>query len=180
METTKFYQFPLQWDQYDDDRHLLREALIRIDLAISEGGGSEVASGITYDGAEAASPTETVADALDRLSARTKTFEIATSATGGANTGEVLWVFDVTLPFTLPADLIGSRGSVLQLGPLDMVIRLEKGSTPIGQINIVNNALSFDFPDEQTFVAGDILVLTSNDTTTFRSVSVTLLADVSG
>jgi len=178
MEVTKFYQFPLQWDMYPTDRDLIREALIRVDAAIQTGagGGTGAASQVVYDGLEA-EPGEDVAEALDKLILRTDTFEIAMNATGGANTGEVLWVFNVTRPFSLPATLAGSHGTVFPLVPLDMVIRIEKGATLLGTINIVSSVLTFDFPDEQSFVEGETIVLTSNDATTFRSVSVTLLAD---
>lgn len=178
MEVTKFYQFPLQWDQYPTDRDLLREALIRVDAAIqtNAGDGTGAASKVVYDGAQG-SPGEDVAEALDKLVLRTNTFEIAMCATGGANSGEALWVFNVTNAFSLPADLIGSQGSVLPLVPLDMTIRIDRGAVPIGSIIITSNVVTFNFPTEQVFAAGETIVLTSNDVTTFRSVSVTLLAD---
>lgn len=178
MDVTKYYQFPLQWDQYPTDRDLIAEALVRIDSAIqgNAGGGTGSASNVVYDGIEA-KPGEDVAEALDKLIRRTDTFEIAMNATSGADSGEALWVYDVVSAFTLPANLTGSRGTVLPIVPLDMVIRIERGALAIGSISIVNNILTFDFPVEQSFAVGDVLVLTSNNTTTFRSVSVTLLAD---
>jgi hypothetical protein len=178
MEVTKYYQFPLQWDQYDDDRSLLREALIRIDAAIktNDGGGTGAASQIIYDGAEASRPDEDVAEALDKLMLRTNTFEIAISYTASANTGEILSVYNVTDSFTLPATLTGSRGKVYELLPLTMNIRIDKNDTPIGNIVIDNSVLSFDFPADVTFAFGDTLTFVSTDTTTFRCVAVTLLA----
>lgn len=178
MDVTKFYQFPLQWDQYPTDRDLLREALVRVDAAIqtNAGDGTGAGSKVVYDG-EFGLPGEDVSEALDRLMVRTNTFEIAANATGSTQTGEVLWAYTVTDAFTLPADLVGSQATILPIMPLDLTIRIDRGAVPIGSIIIEANVVTFDFPDEQALAVGDVLVLTANATTTFRSVSVTLLAD---
>jgi hypothetical protein len=175
-ETTKNFNFPLSWDKYPNDRDMLREDLVRIDAAIKEIADSAAGSAdsISYDndGTE-----ETVQEALDQLFDRTDTFEIAMNATTGADTSEVLWGFVATKAFVLPINLTGTMVSVLPMGsPLDLTIRVEHNGVFVGNILIDDNLATYDFPADLSVAVGDELVLYSNDSVTFRSLSVTLLA----
>jgi hypothetical protein len=175
-ETTKNFAFPLSWDKYPNDRDMLREDLIRIDDALKQvaDDSADAADEVSYDnnGTE-----ETVQDAIDRLYGRTNTFEIAMNATTGADSAEILWGFAASKAFTLPANLLGTQVTVLPMGgPLDMTIRIEHNGVFVGNIVIDDNVATYDFPADLNIAIGDELVLLSNDSVTFRSISATLLA----
>jgi len=178
MLVTKNYDFPLQWDEYVTDRELLEEALTRIDAAIKQVQiGSSEAVNVGFDNTDAGDPAENVQEALDSLFASSSRFELALNATGGANLDDPLWVYSVSRDFMIEAGMPGATGSVISPTPITLDIDVQLNGASIGSIAILDNVFTFTLASNVLFLRDDQLAFIAVNASSFRSVSVTIIAE---
>jgi hypothetical protein len=89
---------------------------------------------------------------------------------------EVLGAYACAVSINLPASLSGSVAAIGTSSPQTTSIDIQKNGISVGSIDIVADAVSFDFIDIVTFDEGDVITFVNGSSVSFDYFSVTLKA----
>lgn len=91
----------------------------------------------------------------------------------GVDNGEVAWAYVTPEPFSLPAGLAGSAGTIAASPAASFVLNVQKNGSNVGTVTVTDNAVAFAMASATSFDAGDVLtmVATANAAFTYMAIS---------
>jgi hypothetical protein len=108
------------------------------------------------------------------ISGQMISFEIAVGKINGFADGDVIALYDVAKPCTIPANLVGSQFKIEdQVG--DALVNLEVNGIIVGSVNFVGGIPDVTLAADINLVAGDMLVFIAGSVSTFSLLAITIL-----
>lgn len=104
-------------------------------------------------------------------------FEIALTLTTGVFAGETVSAYVTTVPFSMSANLTGSRGVCYASVPATFDLSIMKGGAVLGKVRIIDNLVSFDLASDADFDIGDVMIFQADQAALFETMTFSIQAD---
>lgn len=104
-------------------------------------------------------------------------FEIAISLTGGVYQDELVGSYIATQPYHLSKYLTFSKGKCYGEQLVNLILLIQKNQTVIGEVRIIDSAVTFSLNTDADFLAGDEIAFVSDRFATFKALTFTIHAE---